>query len=366
MSKAGGAMSERMAILTAAALALSACAQKAAGEARYAADECRVVTLIDASTGEPVVGAEDLSLDPLTRRVIISAYDRRKVEREAAKGAAIIDEGGVYAASVDDLAKDASSLTVSSIVSRDLVAGGLRPHGVAFDPARREITFINRSYQKIEGRWRMTPHIERAGADGAVFVGDGGAPRCSANDIALLDDRTFVSFDHAACGWRGGVEDLLSSRASGIDMASGEPVFEKARHANGLASLPDRRLALASTRDKSVLVLDEKADGFKVVRRIDLPGAPDNVTVAASGKIIAAVYPSLFAIGAQRKLGIGRSGSRIVEADPATGETALLFDDPSGKIISAASVGLMTEGLLVIGSAVDRGIAVCKRSDKTS
>lgn len=359
-------MSERMAILAAGAIALSACAQKAEGEARFAAGECRLVTLIDASSGEAVVGAEDLSFDPLMRRIIISAYDRRKVERDAAKGAPMLHEGGVYAVSLDDLATDATSLTVSSIVSRDTVAGGLRPHGVAFDATRREITFVNRSYQKINSHWRMTPRIERAGADGAVFVGDGGAPRCSANDIVVSDERTFVSFDHAACGWRGGVEDLFSSKASGIDLANGAPVFEKARHANGLAILPDRHLALASTRDKSVLVLDERADGFEVVRRIELPGAPDNVTVAENGNIIAAVYPSLFAIGAQRKLGVGRSGSRIVEADPATGETTLLFDDPDGKIISAASVGLMSEGLLVIGSAIDRGIAVCKRSDKAS
>jgi hypothetical protein len=359
-------MSERMAILAATAIALSACAQEAQGEAQFPTGQCRRIALVDASTGEAVVGAEDLSLDPLMRRVIISAYDRREVERDAAKGASTLAEGGVYAVSLDDLAGEATSLTVSSIVSRDTVAGGLRPHGVAFDAARREITFVNRSYQKINGHWRMTPRIERAGADGAVLIGDGGAPRCSANDIALLDHRIFVSFDHAACGWRGGVEDLFASQASGIDMASGETVFEKARHANGVASLPDRHLALAATRDKSVLVLDEKADGFEMVRRIELPGAPDNVTVAEDGKIIAAVYPSLFAIGAQRKLGIGRSGSRIVEADPATGKTALLFDDPGGKVISAASVGLEAEGMLVIGSSVDRGIAVCKRSDKAS
>lgn len=351
---------------TVAALALSGCARKVDGESLYTMGECRRVALIDSGTGKAVVGAEDLAFDAAARRILISAYDRRAVERQAQKRESELEQGGVYAASLDELKGEATALSVTSIVARDTVAGGLRPHGVSFDDARREITFINRSYQKIDGKWRMTPRIERAGADGAVFIGDGGNPRCSANDVAQIGDRTFVSFDHGACGWRSGVEDLFASSASGVETAEGEGVFQGVRHANGVIATANNGLALAATRDQSLYLLDETAEGFKVRGKFNLPGAPDNLTMGDGGAILAALHPSLIAIGAQRKLGFGRSGSRVVKIDPESGETALLFDDPKGQMFSAASAAIEKEGLLVIGSALDRGIVVCKRSDSAS
>lgn len=346
------------------AVAASSCAKKADGDPFFALGECRRMELIDADSGEAVVGAEDLAFDAAERRVLISAYDRRAVEREARNRAGEIGQGGIYAASIDALTSGETALTLTSIVSRDMVAGGLRPHGISFDEARREIAFVNRSYQRIDGVWRMTARIERAGADGAVLDGDG--LRCSANDVAMLGERTFVSFDHAACGWRGGLEDIFASRSSGLDTPERRDVFEGARHANGVIAAGKGRLALAATRDRALLMLDENEGGFAIERKIILPGAPDNLTIGDSGKIIAALHPSLLAIGAQRRLGLGRAGSRVVRVDPETGETALLFDDPKGRLFSAASAAIEEEGVLVIGSALDRGIVVCKRSKAAS
>ena len=349
-----------------AALTLASCAQKAEGDPRYALGECRRVTLIDEGTGKAVVGAEDLAFDAKARRVLISAYDRRAAERQANSRATDIEQGGIYAAPIEALKGEAATLTLASIVTRETVAGGLRPHGLSFDGERREIAFINRSYQKINGDWRMTPRIERAGADGAVFIGDGGKPRCSANDLATLGEETFVSFDHAACGWRGGIEDIFASRVSGLDSADGVDVFEGARHANGVVATKDRQLALAATRDKSVLILDQDSSGFATDKTISVPGAPDNLTISDGGKIVAALHPSLFAIGAERRLGWGRSGSRVVSLDPDSGAVDLLFDDPKATLMSAASAAIEEEGVLVIGSALDRGLVVCKRSDAAS
>jgi len=347
-------------LIGAAALALVGCAKKIEGEAVYAAADCRQATILDKDTGATVIGAEDLVYDAMARRVIISAYDRRRVEKEASKRAYEISQGGVYALSMDDLESDATVFPLSSIVSRESVAGGLRPHGIAFDAERREITFVNRSYQRINGEWRMTPRIERAGADGAVFIGDGGRPRCSANDVALLGDRTFVSFDHADCGWRGSVEDIAALPVSGVDLTNVGAVFSGARHANGVAATHDRGLALAATRDSAVYLLAEKSGALEVEKKVELPGGPDNLTVSSNGSIIAALYPSLAAIGVQRKLGVGRSASRIVRIDPETGETTLLFEDPKAKSFSAASAAVEEEGILVIGSALDRGVLICK------
>ena len=349
-----------------AAATLASCAQKADGDPLYALSQCRRVTLIDAASGKAVVGAEDLAYDAAARRILISAYDRRAVERQARRRASDIEQGGIYAASIDALKGATDALTLSSIVSRETVAGGLRPHGVSFDSDRREIAFINRSYQRIDGDWRMTPRIERAGADGAALIGDGGRPRCSANDLATIGEETFVSFDHAACGWRGGLEDILASRASGLDSADGVDLFEGARHANGVVATNDRQLALAATRDKSVMILDRNSSGFSVDRTFEVPGAPDNLTIGADGAIVAALHPSLLAIGAERRLGWGRSGSRVVSIDPGSGAVGLLFDDPKAALLSAASAAIEADGVLVIGSALDRGLVVCERSDRAS
>lgn len=349
-----------------AALAAASCAKKADSDPFFALGECRRMELIDADSGEAVVGAEDLALDAAERRILISAYDRRAVERQAKSRASEIEQGGVYVAPIDALKGGKTTLTLTSIVSRDMVAGGLRPHGISFDEARREIAFVNRSYQQIDGGWRMTARIERAGADGAVFASDGDGLRCSANDVAMLGERTFVSFDHTACGWRGGLEDVLASRSSGLDTPERRDVFEGVRHANGVIAAGKGRLALAATRDRTLLMLSESEGGFAIERKIILPGAPDNLTMGDGGKIIAALHPSLLAIGAQRRLGLGRAGSRVVSIDPESGETALLFDDPRGRLFSAASAAIEEEGVLVIGSALDRGVVVCKRSKAAS
>jgi hypothetical protein len=344
------------------ALALSlacACAKKVDGAPQYASDQCRRVAILDEATGEAVIGAEDLAFDTAGARVLISAYDRRRAERDVRERAFDVAEGGVYAAPFSALVAGETILTLPSIVARDSVAGGLRPHGVAFDAARREILFINRAYQKIDGKWRMTPRLERAGPDAAALVGDGGDPRCSANDVAILGDATLVSFDHADCGWRGGLEDLISTRASGVETADGARIFAGVAHANGVAVLPSGDIALAATRDKAVFVLAAQDEGFGVVRRIDLPGAPDNLTVTADGMIVAALHPALLGIGLQRRLGLGRAGSRIVRVDPVTGATALLFDDAKGETFSAATAAVEAQGILVIGSVLDRGLLVC-------
>lgn len=341
--------------------AIVSCAKKEDAAPFYAATECRRVSLIDAATGEAIIGAEDLAYDAAERRLILSAYDRRQVEKEARRGAASISEGGVYIAPIDALAGGATTVTVSSAVSDGDVKGGVRPHGVSFDPATREISFINRAYEKENGRWRMVARIEKISADGAA---DGGALRCSANDMATIGETTFVSFDHASCGWRGALEDVFGDKSSGVDIAAGKTAFDGVRHANGVAAMPDGRMALAATRDKKILILKEDAGTLTLENKIPVPGAPDNLTLDADGDIIAALYRSLLAIGAQRKFGFGRAGSLIVRIDPKDGAMTRLFEDRRGDLFTAASVAIETDGVLVVGSPLDRGLLVCVKDGK--
>ncbi len=347
--------------LTAALAALAAgCSESPEINARFTADACRRVSLLDEDSGARIKGAEDLAIDKRTQRLFVSAYDRRAVEKAARRGAKAIPQGGLYQLPLKALLEsEGSSLSVRPAAIADEIPGGLRPHGLSFDPLADEIVFINRAYHRIDGRWRMTPRIERVGADGAAFIGLSERARCGANDVSATAGEALATFDHAACGWRAGLEDIFSLKRSGV--AAGDYVlFDNAQFANGLARTSAGDLVLAATRERAIYVMDETSKGLKPRKRIAVPGGPDNLTVAADGAVVAAVHPSLVKMGAHRKLGIGRAPSRIVKAEPETGRVEILFDDPTGALFSAATVGVLWNGALIAGSVLDEGLLVCK------
>ena len=94
-----------------------------------------------------------------------------------------------------------------------------------------------------------------------------------------------------------------------------------------------------------------------------VPGGPDNLTVSSDGGIVAAVHPSLMAIGLNRRLGVGKAASRIVKIDPETGAVEILFNDPHGELFSAATVAAEWNGGLILGSVTDEGLLFCKGAE---
>lgn len=342
-----------------AAIALAACARETKTAPLYSAGDCRRLPLIDASTRAKISGAEDLAYDGATGTLFISAYDRRAVEGAIRRRAAVLPEGGLYAAPLNALLAAVEPVTLQSIVDPKEIEGGFRPHGISFDGATRRLSVINRGYRMTDSGWRRSVRI-LALKDGAVGA-SAHAAHCAANDLADLGERLFVSFDHRACGWRAGVEDVVGARSGGVETSEGLTAFSGVRHANGVAPLSEERLALAATRDKSLLLLSMGENGFDLLKSIRLPGAPDNPSVSADGRIVVAVHPNLLSIGLARKLGIGKAGSRIVRADPDRGSVTLLYDDPNAAQFSAASAAIEVDGALIAGSALDRGLLVCRR-----
>ncbi|MEX0644715.1 MAG: hypothetical protein WD076_05350 [Parvularculaceae bacterium] len=349
-------------VALAALMLATACAGEAAtSPAKYGAEQCHRVAVIDQASGLPIRGAEDLVLDAANDRLFISAYDRRAVEKAARKKAFSIPEGGLYTVSFSRLTDDkATTVNAGPIVRADDIAGGLRPHGLAFDAAVGEITFINRAYQRIDDKWRMTPRVERVGANGEVFMGGVDEAPCAANDVLEDRGKTYLSFDHEACGWRASLEDALSLRRSGVAAGSGETLFSEAAFANGIARTLSGDIALADTRANSILLMSEDGASLKLRNEIATPGGPDNLTIAEDGGVVAAVHPSLIRIGLHRRLGFGSAPSRIVKADPDKGSVEILFDDPNGELFSAASVAVEWRGSLIVGSVTDEGLLVCK------
>ena len=359
-----GAKTLRRLAALAAALALAACGRGEIGAPQYAADQCRRLALVDAATGEPVVGAEDIALDPARGRVFISAYDRRAVEKAARRNADAPPQGGVYTVSLAALFDpEMDVLSAAPLIAPENVAGGLRPHGLAYDTGKDEVIFINRAYVREKGKWTMTPRLHRVGAD-AQGLDDGAPAFCAANNVVATARQTFTTFDHGACGWRGGLEAVFNLKRSGVALeapgAASQRVYDRAGFANGLTLTDKGDIVMAATRENALLLMRELSGGVQPVMRIATPGGPDNLTLSHDGGVVAAVHPSLRRLALNRKLGVGKAPSRIVKADVATGAVEILFDDPSGDLFSAATVAVETADGLILGSVTDAGLLVCR------
>ncbi len=316
---------------------------------------CRRIELVDPQTGWVITGAEDLDYDPARGRLFISAYDRRAAERAASSRRQRIPEGGLYAISLSALrnAED-GPLDVQPLLRRTDRPAGLRPHGISYDPTSDILHFINRDYRQSGSKWKMQPVHDRIGGDGTRILASRMPLPCHSNDLVFRQGLHHVSTDHGDCGWRAGLEDVFNLKNSGL-----AGVSWRVRHANGLVALGVDRFALAATRDKAIFLFD----GVKKdrIQKIKLPGGPDNLTHTEDGAVIAAVHPNLLRLGLQRKLGIGRAGSRIVRIDPDRGTVVTLFDDPQAALFSAATAAVEVQGLLIAGSALDSGLLVCRR-----
>ncbi|MEO1135151.1 MAG: hypothetical protein AAFW68_00910 [Pseudomonadota bacterium] len=347
-------------VLSLFAMGLGACSGEHIASAQYGLDQCRRVALLDQETGARIRGAEDLALDEERGRLFVSAYDRRAVENAARKRRNTLPQGGVYAVPLASLFDpQQEQISVASLASPDNFTGGLRPHGISFDDVNHELVFINRTYIRDGGKWVMVPQLQRIGANGEMFVGEPVAAHCAANDVAAIDGGVVTSFTHASCGFGAGVENIFRLKRSGVSGENGA-VFDKAAFANGVAITPGGDIVMAATRERALLFLEKMGEGLHEALRIEIPGGPDNLSLATDGGVVAAAHPSMMKLMFNRKFGIGKAPSRIVKADPDTGAVEILFDDPRAELFSAATVAVETPGGLVAGSVTDEGLLVCQ------
>lgn len=370
---ASGRVSGLILVAVLASMAAS-CGEREPMPAKYPASSCARLEIADAATGAAVTGAEDFALDWTGRRLFVSAYDRNAVEA-AVDGEAPPPAGGIYAISFDALAPGAR-VRAENIAADAPFARDFRPHGIslAYVDGAVEIAAIERSYKRAAAhkRWRVAPQLAlfRETAHGFTPQPGTGSPlHCHANDLEMLDARSFiVSYDHEACNWRAALEDIFGLKRSGAyelrmrdEWRTQIDVAAHAGIANGIAGAGKDAFFLAATREKRVRFY---ADLSGVpVKSFKTPGGPDNLTVAPDGAVIAAVHPNLLRIFLLRRLGFAHAPSRVVRLDPKTGADEILFDDPSGKVFTAATVAAEIDGKLVMGSVTDAGLLVCKAPD---
>ncbi len=349
----------RHSLIILASAMLAACAREGAPAPEFSLERCTRVALFDQLTGKAIVGAEDLDVDRVSGRIFVSAYDRPSAERAAWQGARTIPEGGLYAIDLGALANAPPALDVRPIADRNAVDGGLRPHGIAWNAETGELTFINRRYLREGKQWRLSPQLVTLSPSGEVRSASD--INCSSNDLAIHAGEPLISLDHGDCGWRAGVEDIFGWKRARLVDRNGATIAADFGFANGVAAGAGDRLFVAATRENALYPIIFAGGVARQEKAIALGAAPDNLTIADDGHIVAAVYPSLLGIGLQRRLGVGKSPSRIVGVDPESGARRLLFDDPKATVIAAATVAISTQDMLVLGSALDAGIVVCRR-----
>lgn len=326
--------------------------------ARFAQSDCRLLDLED-SEGRPIVGIEDIARQE--DALLLSAHDRLTAE------AGDDPAGGLYRFPLSSLA-DPGPVRLTRLEGSPSAPHGIATFGVwvgvverLYGPSGHEGTDIG-FYQLKEGR------LEEADRHSGPWF-------CAANDMAWLEGRAYATFDRTSCPglsmydalglMPGGRLALLRHRSAAL------PVSTDLRHPNGLVALGEDRIAVSETRGRRLRIYGGLADLDPDTRLPTqwstwsetaraTPGAPDNLSLAPDGRLVAALHPSLLRLAAYRYGWRDRAPTRIAAIDPTAGAVEILYDDPGGELFSGATVGLLLDdGRLVAGSVRDAGLLVC-------
>jgi sugar lactone lactonase YvrE len=312
--------------------------------------DCWSVRPVDAA-GRGVGGVEDMVLDRARQRLILSAYDRRAVDRAVAAGAPA-PTGGLYALPLARLA--AGTVRVRRLAPRGLPAGGLRPHGIAL--AGDRLAVVNRTV----AAGRIAPVVDRFRlADGSLEHRARRAdPRlCRPNDVAWsTDGRLLVTNDRGACGGPALWWERLANRPASFVMAfedgDGAVAAGGFRFANGIAATP-AGVVVAATRGRRL----HRLGGASAA----LPFAPDNLSVDADGAVWAAGPVSLWRYAAFRAGWLAAPGASGVARWRPDGDLASFT--LGAPVLRGATVALPLGDRLLLGAAYDDRLALCTRPD---
>lgn len=395
--------------LCGAALALLLPVGGVAAEGSFSSDAyaCQWVDVVSPQ-GTSVFGIEDMALDVPNGRVLLSAYDRFAVAAAFELGTPppagalyTVETSAVVAASAKP---SGAALAVQPVLMDagvfDVDLSTLRPHGIgltgeglAGDGGTNRLAVINRTNVDASS-YAAELLIFDVSADQLTLVGRGqGDAFCRANDVAFVDaDTAFFTFDHSSCDASGvWMERIFSPYRSGIRQIQvndegklgAVTLIDDASFANGIAFDADHdQVLMTASRDSEMRVYElskatknEKGAGTlapePLHREVLLNGSPDNVNVTADGHAIVAVHPSSFNLFLYTN-GFGDlPNSRVLVVEPdgtvftivdtgADGLPDAQVEAASRHVPGAATSALEVEGTIVVSSAWDSGLGICR------
>ena len=291
-----------------------------------------------------VAGPEDLTIHPERPVAYVASYDREAVARGKAGG------GAVYAYGLDRQPGNLVNLTPEA-------GPDFRPHGLSLwrgDDGREHLFVIDHT----GGRHSVL--IYGIFGDRLELLATVTDPLLVApNDlVAVGPDRFYATNDHRYTeGFARTLEDWLQLPFANVVYWDGETMSEAAAgfpYANGInASANGRSVYVASTLGREVRVYDrDPASGALALReRIPVGSGADNIEVDEDGALWIGAHPKILQLS--RYMG-GRelqAPAQVLRAsrdgDGWQVEEVYLGD---GEALSAASVGAVRDGRLLIGA----------------
>ncbi len=312
------------------------------------------------------VGAEDITIDPVTGIAYISADDRRDVFNNPSMGA--YPNGAIWRL---DMKQENSQ---PERIELDLF-GEFHPHGIALRFSEPDSNDKGRAIELY-----VVNHISAVDHEIVVFTiletGELKLRRritypelLSPNDLVVVDkDQFYVSNDHSASMMTkiAMLEDYLGlplASVSYFDGVQGHIVIDGLRFTNGLALSKDKKqLYVAETtagRIARYINLGSPLE-WKLDERLNVDLGVDNFEWDAQGYLLNAGHPKLFAFQAHKKDPEALSPSKVirinVDTRPMQVETVFL---DQGELLSGASGAAKWQDKLLVGSVFESHFLRC-------
>ncbi|MFV1873888.1 MAG: strictosidine synthase family protein [Oleiphilus sp.] len=313
------------------------------------------------------VGAEDITIDRVSKVAYISADDRRAVFNDSELPS--YPSGAIWRLDLSKPDSQAEKLEIDMM-------GDFHPHGIALRFSKPESTDQGRAIElyaishtkpdqheivvfsilpsgELKVRRRIT-YPELIGPNDLVVVGK---------------DQFYVSNDHGnpPHSVMYYLEDYLGlplASVSYFDGVQGHIVISNLRYANGLALSDDQEnLYVAETTAGRVSRYKQVRSrlGWKLDESLDVDMGVDNFEWDGSGNLLNAGHPKLFEFQAHMKDASVTAPSQVIQinvnSDPMSYETIYLN---KGETLSGASVAAKWQDTLLVGSVFEPKFLRCK------
>jgi hypothetical protein len=313
------------------------------------------------------VGAEDITIDAVSKTAYISADDRRAVFNDHAIGA--YPSGAIWRLDLSKPDSQAERLDIDMI-------GDFHPHGISLRFSAKDSAHQGRAIELY-----AVNHITPIEHEIVVFtIQESGELKLrrritypeliAPNDIVVVDkDQFFVSNDHGnSLNTKMAVlEDYLGlplSSVSYFDGVQGHIVISGLRFANGLALSDDQEsLYVAETTAGRITRYKQVRDRlvWRKDESLDVNMGVDNFEWDGTGYLLNAGHPKLFDFQAHMKNPEALSPSQVIRIDvksePMTYETLYLNN---GEALSGASGAAKLDETVLIGSVFEEHFLRCK------
>ena len=311
---------------------------------------------------EVAPGTEDVTIDPATGLVFVSATERRSLQSEPDNG---IPDNGIYVFPLDD---PAAVRRVSVDAPADF-----RPHGISLWRDEAEggapMTRLFVISHPESGHQVLIYDVAEDGALAHVRTVTDPALR-SPNDLVAVGPDQFYATNDVRFGdtWMGFAEAFLGLPLGSIayfDGTEGRIAAGGLAYANGIATDETGETLYASAligRKVHVFARDRETGAIARTRRIPVPLGLDNIEIAQDGDLLIGGHPDIFAFLGHQNDPEALAPSQVVHIDPETGAHETIFYS-GGEAISASSVGAVHDGRLVVGAVFDPHVLVCPLQD---